>query len=449
MADPEPKKLSWMGWGASVLGSAARVVTGTAAVQENLSVVNPDGEEVVQPENNKRDEDRKALLATLMEYIGSDVMSLLSIPVWLMEPVSTLQKMSEPTEFIDCLNRANNHDDPYVRLALVAAFFAGAYPANQRTYKPFNPILGETFESLCPDGTPYISEQVSHHPPIAAAHCENDNFIYRIVSAPKTKFHGNYLDILPYSVTRVTLKATGDVYALLPPVSRVNNLLIGRSWIDHFGDQLVINLTRGEYCTLTFNQCGWFSAGRFMVQGAVYSPDDEPKLAIRGKWNDSLSYLACDAEGFPTDAAPEIELWKCEGLIPNVPYNMMSYAKRLQGWESAPMAGKGVLSTDCRLRPDLVALREEDNAGASAAKHALEERQRAEKKTRTAAGDRWSPRWFKQVDRPSDAAQYEEITEYEECVSGNWELATDYQEHRATITASAHVPTEFHPWQYA
>jgi hypothetical protein len=62
---------------------------------------------------------------------------------------------------------------------------------------------------------------------------------------------------------------------------------------------------------------------------------------------------------------------------------------------------------------------------------------------------RWSPRWFKQVDSPSDAAQYEEITEYEECVSGNWELATDYQEHRATITASAHVPTEFRPWQYA
>jgi hypothetical protein len=223
---------------------------------------------------------------------------------------------------------------------------------------------------------------------IVAAHCENDNFIYRIVSAPKTKFYGNYLDILPYSVTRVTLKATGDVYALLPPVSRVNNLLIGRSWIDHFGDQLVINLTRGEYCMLTFNQCGWFSAGRFTVQGAVYSPDDEPKLAIRGKWNDSLSYLACDAEGLPMDGAPEIELWKCEGLLPNDAYNMTSYAKHLQGWESAPMAGSGVLSTDCRLRPDLVALREEDNAGASAAKHALEERQRAEKKTRTAAGER-------------------------------------------------------------
>jgi hypothetical protein len=40
--------------------------------------------------------------------VGSDVMSLLSIPVWLMEPFSTLQKMSEITEFMHCLAEADD-----------------------------------------------------------------------------------------------------------------------------------------------------------------------------------------------------------------------------------------------------------------------------------------------------------------------------------------------------
>jgi hypothetical protein len=39
--------------------------------------------------------------------------------------------------------------------------------------------------------------QVSHHPPIAAAHAENAAWVYDIVSAPTTKFLGNSVDIYP------------------------------------------------------------------------------------------------------------------------------------------------------------------------------------------------------------------------------------------------------------
>jgi len=38
-----------------------------------------------------------------------------------------------------------------------------------RHKKPFNPILGETFELQHPEFT-FISEQVSHHPPISAGY---------------------------------------------------------------------------------------------------------------------------------------------------------------------------------------------------------------------------------------------------------------------------------------
>ena len=39
--------------------------------------------------------------------------------------------------------------------------------------------------------------QVSHHPPISAAHAENDKWVYDIVSAPSTKFMGNSVEIYP------------------------------------------------------------------------------------------------------------------------------------------------------------------------------------------------------------------------------------------------------------
>jgi hypothetical protein len=40
--------------------------------------------------------------------------------------------------------------------------------------------------------------QVSHHPPICAAHADNAHFEYDLVSAPTTKFLGNSLEVYPY-----------------------------------------------------------------------------------------------------------------------------------------------------------------------------------------------------------------------------------------------------------
>jgi hypothetical protein len=68
---------------------------------------------------------------------------------------------------------------------------------------------------------------------------------------------------------RRRLKSSGDVYALVPPICRANNLIVGRTWVDTFGDLLVVNLTKGEYCALHFSQCGWFGCVRVRVRGGA------------------------------------------------------------------------------------------------------------------------------------------------------------------------------------
>ncbi|EMP33796.1 Oxysterol-binding protein-related protein 7 [Chelonia mydas] len=63
----------------------------------------------------------------------------------------------------------------------VAAFAVSAYASTyyRAGSKPFNPVLGETYECVRPDkGFRFISEQVCHHPPISACHAESDNFIF-------------------------------------------------------------------------------------------------------------------------------------------------------------------------------------------------------------------------------------------------------------------------------
>lgn len=55
-------------------------------------------------------------------------------------------KMSENMEYHELLDKAADEEDELKRLAYLAVWGITPYAANERTYKPFNPILGETYE---------------------------------------------------------------------------------------------------------------------------------------------------------------------------------------------------------------------------------------------------------------------------------------------------------------
>ena len=58
--------------------------------------------------------------------------------------------------------------------------------------------------------------------------------------------------------TRVTLKRDGVVLDLVPPPTKVNNLIFGRTWVDSPGEMVMSNLTTGDKVVLYFQPCGWF-----------------------------------------------------------------------------------------------------------------------------------------------------------------------------------------------
>jgi thiosulfate reductase cytochrome b subunit len=77
------------------------------------------------------------------------------------------------------------------------------------TKKPFNPLLGETYEYFDQEyNTKVICEQVSHHPPISAFYIENNDFIYTGWIQVKILLNITGVKVLMDSQSILTLKST-------------------------------------------------------------------------------------------------------------------------------------------------------------------------------------------------------------------------------------------------
>ena len=111
-------------------------------------------------------------------------MSKMALPVTLNEPTSLLQRVTEDMEYTELLDTAADRTDSTERMLYVAAFAASEYASTiDRIAKPFNPLLGETYEYVRPDkGYRFMIEQVSHHPPIGAAWAESAKWEYFVCS---------------------------------------------------------------------------------------------------------------------------------------------------------------------------------------------------------------------------------------------------------------------------
>ena len=98
-------------------------------------------------------------------------------------------------EYNEIIDQAAEHPDSLMRLCLVAIHGCTQMaPIERITTKPFNPILGETYEYVT-ERFKYIAEQVSHHPPVTAVYCEGKHYKYSTCQATNTSFNGSMLKI--------------------------------------------------------------------------------------------------------------------------------------------------------------------------------------------------------------------------------------------------------------
>ncbi|XP_046385346.1 oxysterol-binding protein-related protein 3-like isoform X2 [Ischnura elegans] len=340
----------------------------------------------------------------LCQNIGKDL-SKVSMPVALNEPLNMLQRLCEELEYSELLDAASEEKNPVERMVLVAAFAVSSYASSlsRAASKPFNPILGETYECVRPDrGFRFLAEQVSHHPPISACHAESPNFIFWQDARIKTKFWGKSMEFQPTGNVNVQLPRFGDHYRWNKVTTCVHNLFGGQRWVDQYGE-LRIQLVKGAgsySCKLTFAKASYWSAKRHEVFGSIIDGHGKVLRKLHGKWSQGM---------FCGNTPNARNIWKPCPLPEDseLYYGFTRFAMSLNEMEYGQ--SDVIAPTDTRHRPDQRLLEQGDIAAAEEIKAQLEAQQRERRRQNEQEGKIHEPRWFRKVN--GNGGSMEEVWE--------------------------------------
>lgn len=356
----------------------------------------------------------------LKDSIGKDL-SKFCVPVYFNEPLSMLQKISEIFQNEHLLSQAAEQEDSLLRLVYVTAFCISQYGGTQfRCSKPFNPILGETFEFKTKQWR-FIAEQVSHHPPISAGYLEHEKYECYMNTHMKTKFWGKSLEFKPLGNQHFRYKDNGDHFVCQRPNSSVQNIILGTMYINHTGDSTVENIKTGEKAVIRFRTPGMFDskAKRGLVDATIEDAKGEVRYEISGKWTSELSFKAKDA---PESDAKVI--WKFPEVNEDWEsiYHFTDFTLQLN--MITPELSKKLPPTDSRLRPDQRYLESGDLKLANSEKVRLEEKQRRFRKRMERDNIEHKPRYFeKETEKGVDGKEDFVIFKY---LGNYWEKREEH-----------------------
>ncbi|KAG2709120.1 hypothetical protein I3760_05G224200 [Carya illinoinensis] len=365
-----------------------------------------------------------SLWSMIKDNIGKDLTKI-CLPVYFNEPLSSLQKCFEDLEYSYLIDRAyewGKKGNSLMRILNVAAFAVSGYSSTEgRICKPFNPLLGETYEADYPDkGLRFFSEKVSHHPMIVACHCEGTGWRFWGDSNLKSKFWGRSIQLDPVGTLTLEFE-DGEVFQWSKVTTSIYNLILGKLYCDHYGTMRI--QANHEYsCKLKFKEQSIIDRNPHQVHGIVQDRNGKTVATLFGKWDESMYYVIGDSSGKGKDYESLSDarlLWK-RSKPPEflTRYNLTRFAITLN--ELSPGLKEKLPPTDSRLRPDQRYLENGEYEMANAEKLRLEQRQRQARKMQEQG---WKPRWFAK-DKGSDTYHY--IGGYWEArKQGNWNLCPD------------------------
>ncbi|CAL1401409.1 unnamed protein product [Linum trigynum] len=364
-----------------------------------------------------------SLWSMIKDNVGKDL-TRVCLPVYFNEPISSLQKCFEDLEYSYLLDRAYEYGragNSLMRILHVAAFAVSGYASSEgRHCKPFNPLLGETYEADFPDkGVRFFSEKVSHHPTLIACHCEGRGWKFWADSDLHTKFWGQSILLDP--VGALTLEFDdGEMFQWSKVTTAIRNLILGKVYCDHHG---MMNITgnRDYSCKLKFKEQSILDRNPHQVNGFVEDLSGIKVATVFGKWDDSMYYKLGDGQSKSRNkpSSNATLLWKSIKPVPNLTrYNLTSFAITLN--ELTPGLKEKLPPTDSRLRPDQRHLESGEYDKANLEKQRLEKRQRMSRKLQEHG---WKPRWFEQDGENGPFRYKGGYWEARDC--GNWNGCPD------------------------
>ncbi|KAG9223248.1 hypothetical protein CCMSSC00406_0000063 [Pleurotus cornucopiae] len=355
------------------------------------------------------DENEGSIITSLISQlrVGMDL-SRVTFPTFVLEPRSMLERITDFMSHPDLIFGAEHCNDPEERFIRVLQYYlAGWHIKPKGVKKPYNPILGEFFRCRYDyeDGTQgfYIAEQVSHHPPISAFFYTSPANGVTIIGElkPKSKFLGNSVSTTMEGENRVTLLGAKDdgEYIITMPNMYARGILFGKMVLE-LGDTCIAkNEKHGMYCDLEFKTKGFFSGTYNAISGRIRRKSSEVG-EISGRWSHIMDFKDAKTgqKRVLFDAVKDGQHICPKWVAPEE--------------EQEPNESR-------RLWRDLTtAIALKDMEAATAAKSAVEDAQREERRKREEKGVKHVPRFFKLLDGrwmpdlPSDSQDAAKIQEW-------------------------------------
>ncbi|KAI9735808.1 MAG: hypothetical protein M1834_001273 [Cirrosporium novae-zelandiae] len=333
-----------------------------------------------------------SLIGFLRKNVGKDLSSI-AMPVSANEPTSLLQRVAENFEYSTILDVAASEENASLRLIHVAAFaistLSNVRIKERAIRKPFNPMLGETFELVREDrGFRLIAEKVSHHPVQLAYQAESKNWSLVHSPMPSQKFWGKSAELLTDGVVRLSLHAKSEHYSWLCGTQFLRNVIAGEKYLEPVGTMTITNDSTMEKAVITFKSGGMFSGrSEEVVVSTVHASGEQSPYGLIGKWTESLHLTE-------NNQATQDTIWKAGPLVQNpaLHYGFTTFAASLN--DITPVEQNHLPPTDSRLRPDQRAVEDGDLDTAEDIKATLEDRQRSRRRQMQEDNEEWKPRWF-------------------------------------------------------
>lgn len=332
-----------------------------------------------------------SFLAILRKNVGKD-MSTVAMPVAANEPLTILQRFTEIFESVSLIEKAlaypEGSPERIMHIAVFGAVFIASSRVKERSArKPFNPLLGETFELVRPEqGLRVIAEKVCHRPSIMAMQAETANWTLHYSPTLHQQIWGKSIEINNKGTIRLFIHSTGEVYEWVQPTTFLRNIIAGEKYSEPTGSLSVVGSNRWR-SVIDYKVGGMFSGRSEELRGKVFSPDGKecPGYSLEGKWTESVDIIA--PNGRQT-------IWKVGPLVEG-------YAKRFGYTQFAANLNeitdveKGLMATtDSRLRPDQRMYENGDSDGAEAKKLEMEQLQRDRRTQLEKAGGTYDPVFF-------------------------------------------------------
>uniref|UniRef100_A0A6I8PV96 Oxysterol-binding protein n=1 Tax=Xenopus tropicalis TaxID=8364 RepID=A0A6I8PV96_XENTR len=334
-------------------------------------------------------EEHKSLIWTLLKQVrpGMDL-SKVVLPTFILEPRSFLDKLSDYYYHADFLSEAALEENPYSRMKKVVKWYlSGFYKKPKGLKKPYNPILGETFRCLwihprTSSKTFYISEQVSHHPPVSAFYVSNrkDGFCLSGSILAKSKFYGNSLSALLEGEGRLTFLNRGEDYLMTMPYAHCKGILYGTMTLE-LGGSVTITCEKTSYsATLDFKLKPFLGSDDSVNQiSGKIKLGKEVLATLEGHWDSEVFIHDKKTDVFETFWNPTLEI-RHHRLIRC----------------TVNQEEQGEFESERLWRLVTLAINNKDQTEATQEKFVLEEAQRKAAKERKAKGEEWTCKLFEQ-----------------------------------------------------